>query len=784
MNDIDFDGINRAALSAGHRFLATLVPGGKLRGSEYVVLNPRRDDTKPGSFKINFKTGAWADFATTDRGGDIISWLAYACGLSQGDAAREIADRLGTQLHKPNARLGAGADIRSSHLVVSPIYTGPSHNEPHPKPKRSFPVRTAPDQHGRPHFFVGGDAGPRVSSDEVCRHVYTRDGIPVRVKIKRKDGFVSWYRVADGDVEGWQSAKPADYAEIPFIGAVDPFDQELANDLIYWPEGEKDATSLGLAHLPAFTFGGTGDGLPEAAGEYIRGRHVVILADNDDPGRRHAEQKAALAFDVAASVRVVHFPDVPEKEDVSYWLSLGHSGEELEQLARQTSLWIPDRSSDRASGHQPPRWQARTFGANTLQHEKFPALTYLLPDLIPEGLCLLVSRPKLGKSWLALDIALATAAGRIVLGNLKPTTGEVLYLALEDGKRRLQRRLSKLLPSFNDTWPPGLTFATEWPRSDQGGLSDIEAWIRDCIEKHSHPRLIIIDTLAHFRKPAAGKNAYLEDYAALAELQKLAGRYNLSIVVVHHDRKASADDVFDTVSGTLGVTGAVDTIAIMRRDSGVVTLHVRGRDIEESEKALQFSKATCKWTILGEAAEIRRSDERARVLAALQEAGEPLSISEIISLARLANRNAADQLLHRMAGDGDVKRIKRGLYCLPGYAPENTSKKHKKVRSEPKPPQEQGDNTSGNLTHNLTQISQESDRRDSGKGPLPEYLTENESESKIGSKNTKLLKEQEDNGRSYDLTHLTQLSKGPPTGGLDGPLQENLAPFDADGGAA
>jgi hypothetical protein len=62
-----------------------------------------------------------------------------------------------------------------------------------------------------------------------------------------------------------------------------------------------------------------------------------------------------------------------------------------------------------------------------------------------------------------------------------------------------------------------LTFATEWPRSDQGGLSDIEGWIKDTTDKGQHPRLIIIDTLAHFRKPAAGKNAYLEDYAALAQ---------------------------------------------------------------------------------------------------------------------------------------------------------------------------------------------------------------------------------------------------------------------------
>jgi hypothetical protein len=313
----------------------------------------------------------------------------------------------------------------------------------------------------------------------------------------------------------------------------------------------------------------------------------------------------------------------------------------------------------------PPRWMARIFGADTLQHETFAPLTWLLPDLVPEGLTLLVSRPKLGKSWLALDIALGTAATRFVLGTLQPAAGEVLYLALEDGKRRLQRRLSKLLPTFNGTWPSGLTFATEWPRADQGGLVDLESWIRHTIEKGKSPRLIVIDTLARFRRPAAGKNAYLEDYAALAELQKLPTKYNLAIVAVHHDRKAAADDVFDTVSGTLGTIAPVDVIAILKRQAGAVALHITGRDIDGAEKAVAFNKETCRWTILGEAAEVRRSDERARVLTVLQDAGESLPISEIISLAHLVNRNAADNLLARMAKDGDVERLKRGLYGLP-----------------------------------------------------------------------------------------------------------------------
>ena len=234
----------------------------------------------------------------------------------------------------------------------------------------------------------------------------------------------------------------------------------------------------------------------------------------------------------------------------------------------------------------------------------------------------------------------------------------------------------------------------------------MEDWIKDTRAKSKHPRLIVVDTLALFRKLASGKDAYQQDYTAVAELQKLASKYNLTIIVVHHDRKNGADDVFDTVSGTLGLTGAADTIAILKREASGVTLHIRGRDVEDVEKALKFDKTTCRCTILGDASEIRRSNERASVLAALEEAGGPLTISEIVSLGHLVNRNAADQLLHRMAGDGEVLRIRRGLYDLPGRpVSKGLGKKHKIDTSDPKSAIKQSDNDRSDDLRHLTQVS-------------------------------------------------------------------------------
>jgi hypothetical protein len=366
---------------------------------------------------------------------------------------------------------------------------------------------------------------------------------------------------------------------------------------------------------------------------------------------------------------------------------------------------------------QPQTWRDRIFSGADLQTMTFPAMKWVLPGILPEGATLLVSRPKLGKSWIVLDLALATAAGRFTLGELKPFQGDVLYLALEDGKRRLQRRLTKLLPTFTEAWPTGLQIATEWPRADQSGLSDIEQWITS----RQNPRLIVIDTLAQFRRVSSGKTqVYADDYAAIADLQKLASTHNVAIVIVHHDRKAEADDVFDTVSGTLGLTGAADTILIMKRQGGIISLHIRGRDIEEGEKALQFSKTSCKWTIMGEAADFRRSEERGRVLSVLREASEPITAQEIWRSAELRTRNATDILLGKMHSDGEIIRVARGRYTLP------PGKNGQIDRSEPKHQKNHKINLSPNLSDVLSpdRFGSANGEQLAGNdpGPIPAFL--------------------------------------------------------------
>lgn len=92
---IDFAAINSAAMYALPAILVRLIPGGKVSSGEYVVRNPKRADKNAGLFSVNMRRGRWADFATGDRGGDVISLVAYLEGVSQGEAARLLAKMLG-----------------------------------------------------------------------------------------------------------------------------------------------------------------------------------------------------------------------------------------------------------------------------------------------------------------------------------------------------------------------------------------------------------------------------------------------------------------------------------------------------------------------------------------------------------------------------------------------------------------------------------------------------------------------------------------------------------------
>ena len=135
--------------------------------------------------------------------------------------------------------------------------------------------------------------------------------------------------------------------------------------------------------------------------------------------------------------------------------------------------------------------------------------------------------------------------------------------------------------------------------------------------------MIIVDTLAKVRAAPKGRggDSYADDYKAVAAFQELASETMVAILIVHHTRKAEADDPDDTVSGTLGITGAVDSALILQQHPrcGEYVLYGKGRDLQDYDHPVKFDRETCRWSLSGDIVDdIVDSDARNRVVKALR----------------------------------------------------------------------------------------------------------------------------------------------------------------------
>jgi AAA domain len=289
----------------------------------------------------------------------------------------------------------------------------------------------------------------------------------------------------------------------------------------------------------------------------------------------------------------------------------------------------------------------------------FDPLRWVVPQYLVEGLTILAGKPKVGKSFLALDVAAAVASGGMCLGQ-QCEQGDVLALFLEDSKRRLQRRLTTMLGVSKEAWPARLKYATEWPPLAEGGLDLIRAWVGSVPK----PRLVIIDILERVRthNRSQQKTQYAADYEALATLQSLAAETQLSVLVLHHQRKMGAEDLIDTVSGTLGIGGAVDAFQILGTDDTGHFLFGRGRDQEPFAVAVQQDVRCC-WQVLGPKPDAQASPERGRIVAALAKAGRAMTVEEIAAAVGQKKANVKN-LLSKLHFEREIERVATGTYRI------------------------------------------------------------------------------------------------------------------------
>lgn len=310
---------------------------------------------------------------------------------------------------------------------------------------------------------------------------------------------------------------------------------------------------------------------------------------------------------------------------------------------------------------QPPAPRTRWTDAELIAQE-FPPPRWAVPGLLCEGLNLLAGAPKLGKSWLSLGLGADIANGDPVLGGIEVERGPVFYAALEDTGRRLQRRRRQML-SAGSRPAPLLTLETACPTMTAGGDAVLIEWLED----NPHARLVIIDTFERMRgRTDPGMSAYAADYAAAVRFKQLADRYNVPFLLIHHVRKQGAEDFQSLVSGTHGLTGAVDATLVLERARGQAdgVLHVTGRDVEEAEYAMSFDPNAGAWTKLdGPAGDHLMHDTRAQITRFVRDhpGSTPALIAEALQLKAPTIRKTCT----RMAEAGQLRPAPGGTYLPP-----------------------------------------------------------------------------------------------------------------------
>lgn len=229
----------------------------------------------------------------------------------------------------------------------------------------------------------------------------------------------------------------------------------------------------------------------------------------------------------------------------------------------------------------------------TLLDMDLNAPRFCVQNFLPQGLSILGGAPKMGKSWLVMDLCVRIAKGE-AMWNMETTQGTTLYLCLEDPYFRVQQRLG----CITDEAPPNVFFTN----AASTLAEDLEQQIIEFVKDHPDTVLIVIDTFQMVRA-SNGEPSYGGDYQELQKLKRIADALRISILLVHHLRKQGDRDPINRLSGTTGIGGAVDAIFILDKDErnqNHAKLICTGRDIEHRELELRFNKETCVWEMLSD----------------------------------------------------------------------------------------------------------------------------------------------------------------------------------------
>lgn len=320
-------------------------------------------------------------------------------------------------------------------------------------------------------------------------------------------------------------------------------------------------------------------------------------------------------------------------------------------------------------------WRSKGMTAAQLYRTEFAPLHWTIENVLPEGAAVLAGKPKSRKSWAALGAAVACVTGGRMFDRLQARQGKVLYLDLESNQRRMRGRLFSMIGHKMQDMD-NLHIYTEWPHGEEG-ITELEHWM----VAHPDTILIVIDVLADFRRPRDPKeDPYTYDRETVKPINAFAEKHRITVLLVHHTRKAKADDVFDEISGSTGLPSAVATMWVLGRapnGSGEMVLALRGRDvINDDPLALEWDDYQNQFVVVGGAADALQGAERRAVLKVMSDDLEwgPKEIAAEVK----KSVNSVQFLMKALLADGLVEKTGRGKYVrvVPTQNTQNAQNTH------------------------------------------------------------------------------------------------------------
>lgn len=309
--------IASSALNNIETVLGHWLPDGKREGREYLPLNPKRADGSPGSFSINLHNGSWSDFATGDKGGDLVALVAYLENIPQGDAASRLAEFLGISLAKSDATNCAISNSKSqSNTKTLPDSNNAINGSPEknngwqcvmPVPNDAPKPPAAHSRHGKP-----SQRYPYCDLNGWVNFYHDRYEPKQPEERKQFSPLTLWQK---GKIFKWQFKAPAEPR--PLYGL--PGLLKYSNATVWLVEGEKAAIALEklLPDHPVLTWQGGSQAVSKSDYTPLTGRHVVVWPDYDAAGTKAATVLVKqLQATKVVSVKVLDVSRLARKDDM------------------------------------------------------------------------------------------------------------------------------------------------------------------------------------------------------------------------------------------------------------------------------------------------------------------------------------------------------------------------------------------------------------------------------------------------------------------------------------